>query len=346
MSPASKPPKRPLCFAVVPPGFEGVMSDELRGLGFQSVQMEVGGVSFRGDPLRANRSLACATRILYRVGRFPAPSFQAFEKGFRRLDLSPFGGITPQASTRKSKLYHTGAIEERVTQWCTPGPTPLLIRMNKDKCTVSIDTSGERLHRRGWRLENGPAPMRETLAACLLRRSGWTPGEALYDPMCGSGTFLIEAAIQAAGRLPGEGREFACESWWTHRADPIIPAAVETIISGSDQSAASISAAQANAKRAGVECPMQVNEASLVQPMAEQGLLIANPPYGKRARDVGAYDALGQLLSGAFKHWRAAVVISSPAALKALRAVPDEIIDFNNGGIRLKFGVFSPQEGE
>ena len=161
--------QRPLCFAVVPPGFEDVMMSELRAFGFVHVQGEVGGVSFRGDPLRANRVLSCATRILYRVGRFPAPSFPAFERGFKALDLSRFGGLTPQASTRKSKLYHTGAIEERVARWCPSGPTTVLIRLNKDKCTVSIDTSGERLHRRGWRLENGPAPMRETLAA---RRAG------------------------------------------------------------------------------------------------------------------------------------------------------------------------------
>jgi len=163
--------------------------------------------------------------------------------------------------------------------------------------------------------------------------------------MCGSGTFLIEAAVRASGLLPGRLRTFACERWLTSKTEIVCPSGTETLIAGSDRSAASVAASQANATRAGIELTVKVSEASEAEAPADTGLVIVNPPYGKRARDIGAYEALGHMLSSQFKHWRSAIVISSPHAMKALGGTPENVVDFNNGGIKLKFGLFGPRGG-
>ncbi len=267
-----------------------------------------GGVRFTGDPVLANRVLGIPSRIYQRVARFRAHSFAELEAGVVAVDWSPYGGLTPKAAARASRLYHTKAIEERVAALVPPGETDLLVRVQNNKVSLSVDTSGEALHRRGWRLETGPAPIRETLAAAALALAEWAPGEALVDPMCGSGTFLIEAGIQAAGRWPGAGRSFRCEAWWPDSALPE-RAAVETLIVGSDRAEPSVGAAKRNAERAGVALDLSQRDVSAVEAPAERGLLICNPPYGKRAgRSAKAWVALGKALKGPFAGWRAAII--------------------------------------
>ncbi len=321
-------------FAVAPPGQESVVAAELSDLGFADLFVQKGGVQFTGDALRANRQSACATRILQRVARFNASSFTQLLKGASTVDWTVFGGLTPQATCRKSRLYHTGAVESRLAEVVPPGPGMLLARIVRDRCILSVDTSGERLHRRGWRVETGAAPLRETLAALILRIADWQPGEAVYDPMCGSGTFLVEAAVAAAGRWPGAQRRFACEEWLTDA--PLPPRkAIDTVVSGSDRSGAAVGAAQRNAERAGVEIAISQSRAADVEVPAEKGLLVCNPPYGRRASVGSAFNELGALLAGPFSQWRAAILCPHQRFETALKRPILSRHSIQNGGLSL-----------
>ena len=330
-------------FAVCPPGLEPWMADEIRAADFRRVQVEVGGVSFFGHPLKANLTLRCATRILQRVARFSAPSFQALERGFKKLDLTEFGGLTAHVSCSKSKLYHSDAVGERVNRWIQQGSTALYVRIRKDRCTVSIDTTGERLHRRGWRIETGPAPLRETLAAMLLRVADWEPGISLVDPMCGSGTFPIEAALRSAGIKSGRGRGFDCEKWCKYKSFGLHPEPIPSAIYGSDRDQQTVESAKRNADRAGVQPALERMDACSVKAPSDRGLLICNPPYGRRTKNPVAYEQLGQLLTTEFKAWSAGIIISSPNALSALNRRPTRLVKINNGGLKLKFAVLAPE---
>jgi putative N6-adenine-specific DNA methylase len=332
-------------FAVCAPGFEECVAAELRECGFGRIQVEVGGVSFSGHPLLANRVLASPTRILQRVARFMAPSFPALEKGMKRIDFSPFNGLTPHATCKKSRLYHSGAIEARVREWVPAGPNTLHIRLHRDRCTVSVDTSGERLHRRGWRLEIGPAPLRETLATNLLRTLDWQPGVSLIDPMCGSGTFVIEAANAAAGLAPGRLRTFSCQQWTNEPKRTVEFKAVDTMIHGSDKDQNTIDSAIRNAERAGVAPTFSVLDAIHCQPTTPRGILVCNPPYGRRVKSPNVYTLLGKLLEGPFKEWRAGIIVPNAAALGALGRSPTRVIPIVNGGLRLEFAIL-PGKGE
>lgn len=326
-------------FAVCPPGLEPVVAGELRARGVADGREVPGGVAFTGDPLWANRALATPTRIVQRVAAFPAKHFGALQAGARAVDWAPFGGLTPEVTCRKSKLYHSGAVAERLAAVVPPGPGTLHARLFHDVCTLSVDTSGERLHKRGWRVETGPAPLRETLAASLLRLAEWAPGEALFDPMCGSGTFLIEAAVWAAGRAPGADRAFACEAWCPPGPVPSWPA-VPTVIAGGDRAAAAVGAAQRNAARAGVEIAVTAKDAKHQTPPAETGLLVCNPPYGKRAHGVAtAYERLGELLAGPFAGWRAAILTPDAEAARRLRRPAKAQFSVKNGGLGLRWVI-------
>ena len=334
-------------YAVVAPGLEGVAADEIRRRGFKQVQPGRGGVRFEGAALRANRELAIPNRIYERVARFKCFTFEQLEAGIDGLDLAKYGGLTAKAACKASRLYHTGAIEERVGALLTNGPTELLVRIDRNRCTVSVDTSGELLHRRGWRLEGGPAPLRETLATGVLALAGWTPDTALFDPMCGSGTFLIEAAIAASGRAPGARRSFACEAWAqgpdAPADDPHILKNIYTneyAISGRDRSRTAVDAALRNAERAEVTVTVEAGPAREAVAPAETGLLVCNPPYGRRASGVAAaYDELGGMLAGAFAGWKAAVLCPDTASARRLGREPQATYPLRNGGLRVDLVV-------
>ena len=163
-------------FAATWPGLETAAAEEAREAGFADVQAVPGGVNLRGDALRANRMLAVPNRILQRVARFPAHDFDRLVKGAAAVDWSPFGGLTPSVTCRKSRLYHSGAVAERLAGVVPPGPGRLFARLSRDRCTLSVDTTGELAHRRGWRLETGRAPLRvaftrrgdRALVTCVL----------------------------------------------------------------------------------------------------------------------------------------------------------------------------------
>ncbi|MQA91949.1 MAG: class I SAM-dependent RNA methyltransferase [Gemmatimonas sp.] len=286
-------------FAVTAPGLEELVAAELRDLDIAGV-VERGGVSWSG-PLGtmylASLHLRTASRILVRVSEFKARSFIELERHLRRIDWTPFvgssGGVRLRVTSRKSRLYHQGAIEERFAREIggalgmevgTSGGRRddeddssdaeneaqlFVVRFHRDRCLVSADSSGALLHRRGYRRAVARAPLRETLAAAVLLASGWTPDQPLLDPLCGSGTIPIEGALLAR-RIPPPmanpthaPRGFAFQHWpdfdpsfW----DRIVGAARAAIrhdapaaLLGSDRDAGAIEAAWGNARRAGVE---------------------------------------------------------------------------------------------
>ena len=330
-------------FAIVAPGLEAVARAELKRHGFKRITETAGGCFFEGSALRANRCLAIPSRILTRVARFPSRTFAQIIDGAAAVDWTPYGGLTPKVTSQKSRLYHSGAIEERLRAVVPKGPVTLMCRLNRDRCDLSVDTTGERLHRRGWRTEAGGAPLRETLAAGVLALGGWSPGMALFDPMCGAGTFLIEAASAAMGLCPGRLRSFACEAWIDEPPVPV-GAVTPTVIEGRDRSTRMTEIAGRNAARAGVQIKITAGRARDAEPPAETGLLVCNPPYGRRAGGAAAaFEALGQLLSGPFAGWRAAVLCPD---LKLARHIKRPIADthrLRNGGMLLKLLIFEKE---
>jgi putative N6-adenine-specific DNA methylase len=365
-------------FAVVAPGLESAARDEIAALpDVSEIEAETGGVAWTGPAatgLRANLWSRVATRVLARVGEVEAREFGKLRHRAARLPwrafVAPAATIAARASASHCRLYHTGALAEaavlavvdavpgaRAAKKDEPADVTLLVRGVDDRFMFSVDASGDLLHRRGARIETGAAPLRETLAAGLLALAGWRPGTALVDPMCGAGTIVIEAAMQAVGRAPGVERAFAMERWPLTTDATIAPvmaalraeanagaaphatAAVAedgttaatddratgapAPIVGSDRDARMIESARRNAERAGVAARLTLasRDADAARPPAPTGLVITNPPYGHRLGDARAaargYRDLGRLLRAHFRGWRAAVV--TPAKIDGER---------------------------
>lgn len=349
-------------FAITAPGLESYLADEMREAGFAVDAVIPGGVTFLGDwsdVLRANTSLRGATRILARLAQFRAFHLAQLDKRSRKIDwltwLRPDIAFRVEAVCRKSKIYHHRAAAQRVTraiEETTGAPTapdaPIVIkvRIEDDLCTVSLDTSGASLHKRGLKVQVNKAPMRETLASLFLRASGFDGSYPVYDPMCGSGTFVIEAAEIAAGLMPGRARTFAfsdlaCAIDAQTLSDQRRP---HVRFFGSDRDAGAVKMSQANADRAGVSditdfqtCPIS----DMVPPCAEPGLVIVNPPYGGRIGNkkplYGLYAAFGARVSDAFKGWQISMITSDGSLAKAAGldwAAPGPVV--NHGGIKVR----------
>jgi putative N6-adenine-specific DNA methylase len=347
-------------FAIVAPGLEDVAHREIAPLPEVSgVQRELGGVEWTGPPqsgFRANLWLRIATRVLARVGTVEAREFGRLRRRAAGLPwasfIPPGASIALRASASHCRLYHTGALVETAAlaiadavegaHLAAPdveADITLLVRGSEDRFTFSADASGERLHRRGARVEAGVAPLRETLAAGLLALADWDPSAALVDPMCGAGTIVIEAGLQALDRAPGIDRRFALEGWPLFSSEALAaetaslraeararvrngPPAPAPIL-GSDRDARAIESARHNAARAGLDGRIELtcrDVADARPPVDSQsgsavaaGLVIANPPYGRRLGDpraaVRAYRDLGRALRAHFRGWRAAVVV-------------------------------------
>jgi putative N6-adenine-specific DNA methylase len=226
----------------------------------------------------------------------------------------------------------------------------------EDRFTISIDSSGELLHRRGWRTEGAQAPLRETLAAALLLACRWDPSTPFVDPMCGAGTLPLEACALALGRAPGLGRSFAFERWpgfdaaaWAELRDEAARAerrAPEAAVCGSDRSPAAVAAARRNAERAGLAEHLRLVESELadVQPPDGTGLVLCNPPYGRRIGEPRAlgplYARLGKLLKARFAGWRAGVLVADLRQIAALKLEPVEKTALVNGGVRVHLVQF------
>jgi putative N6-adenine-specific DNA methylase len=332
-------------FLAAPPGLEPLVAEEAAEQGFAAPKVTPGGVIVEGDwpdVWRANLVLRGPGRVLVRIGAFHAVHLAQLDKRARRLDwaavLRPGAPVRVDATCERSRIWHGGAAAERIGRAiadalgapvAADAAVRILVRIVDDFCTVSLDTSGEPLHRRGAKQEVGKAPMRETLAALFLRACGWHGTEPVIDPMCGSGTFVLEAAETALGLSPGRAREFAFErlagfdaAAWQAMRVAHVPRQTDLRFFGFDRDAGAVEMATANAARAGVGgvtafgC-QPIGALTVPEPLADRpGLVIVNPPYGERIGDRDAlrplYGTLGRVLRERFSGWRVGLVTSEP----------------------------------
>lgn len=332
------------------PGLEATVAEEARAAGFEMPQVVPGGVVVAGDwseVWRANLVLRGPGRVLARIARFRAMHPAQLDKRARRIDweslLRADVPVRVEATCRKSRIYHAGAAVERVARAIaetvgapiTKTAEALLVRVRieDDLCEISLDSSGEPLHRRGHKQAVGKAPMRETLAALFLRQCGYDGQEPVLDPMCGSGTFPIEAAEIAAGLAPGRDRSFAFESfagfnaeaWHQMRiAHHREPRQATPLAFGHDRDAGAIAMSIQNAERAGVASLTHFSRQALtdlVPPEGPPGLVITNPPYGARIGNrkllFALYGTLGEVLRSRFLGWRVGIVTSDRGLARA-----------------------------
>jgi putative N6-adenine-specific DNA methylase len=360
-------------FAACAPGLEPFTADELRGIGASALKPEPGGASFRGglpEVLRANLWLRTASRVLLRLGEFHARDFDQLRRRAGRLPFAEFvapgRAVRISVSCSKSRLRHTGAVAQRVRQAISeqlgteapaagaddPGHPLVLVRILHDRCTVSLDSSGELLHQRGWRKRAGKAPLRETLAAALLLASGWDRASPLADPFCGSGTIPIEAALLARRIAPGRGRRFACMDWPGIDAAAASRALAEAEaaalpssppILGSDRDAGAIDAARANAEAAGVGLDLAISQRAISDfepPPGKPGWIVSNPPYGVRLRAGGdlrdLYARFGAVLRQRCPGWRVALLCAGPRLLRASELPLEPRASWRNGGLKVE----------
>ncbi|NCQ25693.1 MAG: RNA methyltransferase [Rhodobacteraceae bacterium CG17_big_fil_post_rev_8_21_14_2_50_63_15] len=334
-------------FLAAPPGLESVLAEEAREQGFGPATVLPGGVSFMGrwpEVWRANLVLRGAGRVLARIGAFRAFHLAQLDKRAHKFDwaahLRPDVPLRIDVTCRKSKIYHAGAATERIARAITEtlgapvtdeAKLRLMARIEDDLVTFSLDTSGEPLHRRGYKEAVGKAPLRETLAALFLRQCGYDGQMPVLDPMCGSGSFVIEAAERAAGLHPGRARRFAFEdlagfderAWQTLRHGPPRCATPLRFL-GFDRDAGAVRGAAANAARAGVDALTQFTVApisALGRPDGPSGLVMVNPPYGTRIGErkllFGLYGALGEVLKREMRGWRVGLVTSDSGLANA-----------------------------
>ncbi|MCZ4262623.1 class I SAM-dependent RNA methyltransferase [Limimaricola sp. G21655-S1] len=347
-------------FLQAPPGLEPLLAEEAREKGFAMPEAVPGGVVTRGgweDVWRANLELRGAGRVLVRIGSFMAFHLAQLDKRARKFPwaglLRPGERVRVDVSCRRSKIYHAGAAKQRIETALEAfgariaGDTvqddesdaeagiealTLKVRIEDNEVIFSLDSSGAPLHRRGTKQFVGKAPMRETLAALFLRACGYDGREPVYDPMCGSGTFVLEAASIATGRASGLSRGFAFERlasfdatrWQALRDAAGGSTTPELRFAGSDRDAGAVAGANANAARAGLGDLATFHHAAVsdaTPPEGPPGLVIVNPPYGGRIGNkkllYGLHGALGETLRRNFKGWRVGIVTSEAGLARA-----------------------------
>jgi putative N6-adenine-specific DNA methylase len=365
-------------FAACAPGLEPLLLEEARSMGLEGAEAVPGGVTFGGDfeaIMRANLELGLASRVLVRVAHFRATHLAELAKKAERVDwgrwVQPGADVTVHATARRSRLYHTGAIAERVARaaGAAGGDAPsagergtleVHARFDSDRCTLSLDTSGEPLHRRGYRLATAKAPLREDLARALVLVSGWDRRSPFVDPLMGSGTIVIEAALLARGLPPAHLRErfafmgfapFDMEAWARvrtgalERALPSLPFAIH----GRDRNAGAVEAAAGNAERAGVRADVELVLAPLgawpwtADEAPPRGALVTNPPHGRRIGRADAlvplYQRLGKAVRALPPEWRVALVVSDRRlALRTGLPLQTALLT-DQGGTKVRFLV-------
>jgi putative N6-adenine-specific DNA methylase len=371
-------------FATCPRGLEGVLAEELVALGAENVEKTGGGVGFHGPMAlcyAANLHSRLATRILLRVS---AGKYQHEEDVYQGA-LAVFWHkwftasrtiavkVVAQDSQLKSLNFITLRIKDAVCDRFREetGMRPSVqtlhpdIRVHafltRDRYTLYLDTSGESLYKRGLRKQAGLAPINENLAAGILRLSGWKPGEALYDPMCGSGTFLMEAAQMALNIAPGLGRDFAFErmlrmdakAWSRMKAEaekarqPVRPLP----IFGSDVMGGSLRDADSNLKAAGLREAVTLSKADIldIAPPAESGVLVMNPPYGVRLGEeeelAALYPKLGDVLKRNFANWRAYIISADANLPRLIRLSASRKTPLFNGALECRLFEYKLVEG-
>ena len=323
-------------------GMEKMLAREIKDLGFEIIKTEDGRITYKtGEDgiAKANMWLRCAERVHLKVAEFEAKTFDELFEGTKRINWAkyiPYGAQFPitKASSIKSKLHSTPHIQSIVKKAIVESlkksyledgllkedkeKYPIYVFIHKDKVVLSIDTTGDALHKRGYREKANKAPIRETLAAAIMYLTPWKPGRILVDPMCGSGTLLIEAAMMGINMAPGLNREFISEKWrtmdkkiwWDVRKEAYdkIDESKPFKIYGYDIDEQAINIARENAELAGVEDYIEFNVANAVDFKSDEeyGFIITNPPYGERLEDSDSVKMLYKELGYTFrklKNW-------------------------------------------
>jgi len=356
-------------FAVTAPGLENSCAEEISALLGSGVKVEKGGITFAGslaDLYRVNLGSRLASRVVVRLGSVRADDFPELYRKVKKLPWGRFiKGEMPvvvRASSRHSRLNHTDRIAHTVGEAIngalgrhdlsgSDASQLVIARFVDDVCQLSVDSSGELLHRRGYRTEISRAPLRETLAAGLLTLLGWQGQVPLYDPMCGSGTFLLEAAMLAGRRAPGRDRSFAFQQWpkyrpglWRNLLDETRRQELKpgVLLCGSDNDAEVIAVAERNADRAGIGDDINYACAAIadVEAPAASGLVICNPPYGVRIGEphelADLYRQLGRLYRETFKGWRGALFCPSSELVAETGVNFRVVAELVNGGLATK----------
>ncbi|MBR5301240.1 MAG: class I SAM-dependent RNA methyltransferase [Clostridia bacterium] len=357
-------------------GLEGVVARELERLNIPA-RAENGGARFTAsfeDAMRANLWLRCADRVLLVIGRFEARSFEELFEGVKALPWEDFIGRNTRfpvsgkcarsqlMSVRDCQAITKKAIVERLkskyrVDWLeeTEETVAIDVALHGDIAQLTLDASGVALNRRGYRTWNGEAPLRETLAAALVSLSPWRPGMRLHDPMCGTGTLMIEAAMRMANRAPGLTREFAIESWRNMPLDAFKAIREEALaafnpdliegISGSDIDPEAVELANRHLKQAGLagKVSFTVGDARECRIEGERGTFLCNPPYGERLSDRKAceelYREMGMLLR---RHpgFTLSAITSHPGFERCFGRRADKKRRFYNGRLECEFMTF------
>jgi putative N6-adenine-specific DNA methylase len=360
-------------FAITAPGLAPLADRELRALGVASGEVSTAGVEFAATAetlYAANLWLRTATRVIVRIGRFRALAFADLQRLARQLSwerfIAPGAAVRVRVTCHKSKLYHSDAVGQRIMDaiahrtaavaatWPvgedeSGTEAVVIVRLDRDVCTVNVDSSGALLHRRGYRLATAKAPLRETLAAAVLLASEWDTRSPLVDPLCGAGTIPIEAALMARQRAPGLGRDFGCTRWpefdrtvWQRVEDRARATAREGDIApilASDRDAGATAATLANAERAGVAGDIAVRTCALsaIEPPPGPGALVTNPPYGLRIGDPAVirnlYAQLGHVARAKCPGWTVALIAADRRMVHETGLALTEQVRTTNGGI-------------
>ena len=372
-------------FATCPRGLELLLADELRQLNAEKVHGVGGGVQFSGDFLlgyRVNLESRLASRVLWQVatGQYRneddiykiafAPPWTDWFDAARTIRVDISATKSPLTSLNFVTLKIKDAVCDKIRRLSNRRPSvdtrepdiPIQGHLTERDFTLYLDTSGEPLFKRGQRLATGEAPLRENLAAGILRLAGWSPGIPLLDPMCGSGTILLEAACIALDIAPGLGRHFAFEKFknldvrrWheliqqcTARRKPTTPQA----IFGSDLSGEALGAARANLARTGLERVVSLKRANVldITAPAKEGVIVTNPPYGVRLGErhglVEFYPKLGDVLKKQFSGWRAYLLSADMQLPKLIRLAVSKRTPLFNGALECRLFEYKMVEGE
>ncbi len=354
-------------------GTEAVLKREIQDLGYEISQVEDGRVTFLGDAeavCLANVFLRSGERVLLKVGQIHAETYEELFQGTKDLPWEryfPRDGRfwVAKAATVKSRLFSPSDIQsimkkamvERLKEvynlsWFPESGAdyPVRVFFMKDEAVIGLDTSGESLHKRGYRKLTAKAPISETLASALILLTPWKKDRILLDPFCGSGTFPIEAAMMAAGVAPGMKRSFLAEKWtnvipeklWQQareEAKELVDLEIETDIQGYDLDAEAVKIARANARLAGVEklIHFQQRDVRELSHPKKYGFIITNPPYGERIEEKSALPQLYQEMGRAFDRldtWSKYIITSYDQAEKFLGKKADKNRKIYNGMIK------------
>lgn len=379
-------PERLAVFAVCAPGFAPLVVAECEALGFTPTAVSAAGVELsltRRELFQLNCWSRCASRIVVRLATFEARDFATLEKHAARVPwgrvVAPDGVVRIRVTCKKSRLYHSDAVAERVGRGivgaikgaellghsrededddedASTASQLIVVRFDHDQCTISADSSGALLHRRGWRQAIAKAPLRETLAAGMIAALPWNGDVPLVDPFCGSGTIGIEAALRARNIAPGVSRSFAMEQWpGTDRlimramyaaareeARAAAKPSVGVPIVLRDRDKGALEATRANAERAGVLDDLTIEQGALSETdlaaVGARGVLLTNPPYGLRVSEGadlrGLYARIGDVLREGGRGWRLGMLVPPDKALTGqLRLRLEPALKTTNGGL-------------